>query len=196
MALAMARPSVGLPRLLSALSYGEMLGLERHLEAHGPLPNSRELDPGEIVDLVERAGLRGRGGAAFPTATKLRAVLAARGRPIVVVNGCESEPISAKDALLMRELPHLVLDGAAIAARAVGADEAVIAFEAPNLDARNSLELALDERRAARRGRTRPFLAVRGRGAVPERARDRARLTAQRRSRETHLRSRAPPTEA
>lgn len=155
MALATARPSVGLPRLLSALSYGEMLGLERHLKAHGPLPASRELGPGEIVDLVERAGLRGRGGAAFPTATKLRAVRAARGRAIVVANGCESEPISAKDALLMRELPHLVLDGAAIAARAVGADEAIIAFEAPNLDARSSLELALDERRAARSDRVR-----------------------------------------
>ena len=150
MASATAGPTVGLPRLLSSLAYGEMLGLDRHLEAHGPLPATRQLDAGEIVDLVERAGLRGRGGAAFPTATKLRAVRAARGRPIVLANGCESEPISAKDALLMRELPHLVLDGAAIAARAVGADEAIVAFEAPNLDARSALEEAIGERRTAR----------------------------------------------
>jgi hypothetical protein len=150
MGSATAGPTVGLPRLLSSLAYGEPLGLDRHLEAHGPLPGTRQLDGGEIVDLVERAGLRGRGGAAFPTATKLRAVRAARGRPIVVANGCESEPISAKDALLMRELPHLVLDGAAIAARAVGADAAVIAFEESNPDARSALEQALSERRAAR----------------------------------------------
>jgi NADH:ubiquinone oxidoreductase subunit F (NADH-binding) len=129
--------------------------LDRHIDAHGPLPAPRELVAAEVVELVERAGLRGRGGASFPTATKLRSVRAARGKPIVVANGCESEPISVKDALLLRDLPHLVLDGAAIAARAVGADEAIIAFEAPNLDARAGLEQALDERSAARTDRLR-----------------------------------------
>ena len=68
----------------------------------------------------------------------------------MVANGCESEPISAKDALLLRELPHLVLDGVELAARAVGAGDAVVAFEAPNTAARESLESALSERRAER----------------------------------------------
>jgi NADH:ubiquinone oxidoreductase subunit F (NADH-binding) len=145
----------GLPRLLSGLSLGETIELDRHLDVYGPLPTARELDAKAILTLAERSGLRGRGGAAFPTATKLRAVSAARGQAIVVANGCESEPISAKDALLLRELPHLVLDGAEIAARAVGADEAIVAFETPNSSARASLESALSERRAARLDSTR-----------------------------------------
>jgi len=138
----------GLPRLLGAVSGGEMVDLDHHLDAHGPLPGA--IDPEALIEVVEAAGLRGRGGAAFPTAVKLRAVRRARGRAIVVANGCESEPLSAKDALLLRELPHLVLDGAALAARAVGAEEVVVAFEERNGDARDSLERALHERRRAR----------------------------------------------
>jgi NADH:ubiquinone oxidoreductase subunit F (NADH-binding) len=138
-----------LPRLLSALLSGQTVGLERHTDVHGPLPGPRELDARALAKLVEGSGLRGRGGAAFPAATKMRAVAAARGQAIVVANGCESEPISAKDALLLRELPHLVLDGAALAARAVGAAEVIVAFEAPNAPARRSLERALSDRRAA-----------------------------------------------
>ena len=147
--------TVGLPRLLSALSGGEMVDLDRHLDAHGLLPSDRELDANGLLDLVERSGLRGRGGAAFPMATKLGAVRAARGPAIVVANGCESEPISAKDALLLHELPHLVLDGVELAARAVGAAEAIVAFETPNTAARMSLENALSERRAERIDSTR-----------------------------------------
>jgi NADH:ubiquinone oxidoreductase subunit F (NADH-binding) len=147
--------TVGLPRLLSALSGGEMVDLDRHLDAHGLLPSDRELDANALLDLVERSGLRGRGGAAFPMATKLGAVRAARGPAIVVANGCESEPISAKDALLLHELPHLVLDGVELAARAVGAAEAIVAFETPNTAARMSLENALSERRAERIDSTR-----------------------------------------
>ena len=142
--------TVGLPRLLRGLEAPGSADLDRHIDVHGPLPAARARDARTLVALVERAGLRGRGGAAFPTATKMRAVRSARGRAIVVANGCESEPISAKDALLLRELPHLVLDGAAIAARAVGAEEVIVAFEAPNSAAESSLEQALSERRAAR----------------------------------------------
>jgi NADH:ubiquinone oxidoreductase subunit F (NADH-binding) len=94
--------------------------------------------------------LRGRGGGAFPTGAKLRAVRAARGRPLVVANGCEGEPLSLKDKLLLRALPHLVLDGTALAAQAVGAREAMVAVAetaAPELAA---VERALAERRRAR----------------------------------------------
>jgi NADH:ubiquinone oxidoreductase subunit F (NADH-binding) len=146
--------AAGLPRLLRGYGSGEPIGLAAHLASHGPLPDRRSLPARRLIEDVEQAGLRGRGGAAFPTARKLRAVRSARGRPIVVANGCESEPLSLKDALLMRELPHLVLDGAELAARAVGADEVIVAHAAANTMARAGLESALAERGAAGLGPT------------------------------------------
>jgi NADH:ubiquinone oxidoreductase subunit F (NADH-binding) len=87
-------------------------------------------DP-QLVDAIDRAGLRGRGGASFPTATKMRAVLAntKSGVPVVVANGTEGEPASTKDKLLLTRCPHLVLDGALGAAAAVGANQIVIAID-------------------------------------------------------------------
>ncbi|TIC84467.1 NADH-ubiquinone oxidoreductase-F iron-sulfur binding region domain-containing protein [Nocardioides sp. GY 10127] len=80
------------------------------------------LDLATLVAWAEDAGLRGRGGAGFPFAVKL--ATAGRGRrPVVVVNAAEGEPASAKDAVLLARDPHLVLDGAEVAARALGARE-------------------------------------------------------------------------
>jgi NADH:ubiquinone oxidoreductase subunit F (NADH-binding) len=79
-----------------------------------------------LIEQVSDAGLRGRGGAGFPTGRKLRAVAAQRGEPIVVANGSEGEPASAKDKVLLARSPHLVLDGAVAAASAVGAAEAIV----------------------------------------------------------------------
>jgi NADH:ubiquinone oxidoreductase subunit F (NADH-binding) len=148
----MSAPSVEttLPRLLTGVSYRGMGVLERHLEVHGRLPGPEELDGPAVVDLAERSGLRGRGGARFPAAIKMRAACASRGHAIVVANGCESEPMSRKDALLLGELPHLVLDGAALAARAVGAERVIVAFERGASATRASLEHALAQRQAAR----------------------------------------------
>jgi NADH:ubiquinone oxidoreductase subunit F (NADH-binding) len=78
------------------------------------------------MDVVERSGLTGRGGAGFPTGRKLRSVAAQRGRPVVVANCSEGEPASAKDRLLLSRSPHLVLDGISLAAYAVGADRAFV----------------------------------------------------------------------
>jgi NADH:ubiquinone oxidoreductase subunit F (NADH-binding) len=138
---------LALPRLLTGVSFRRMAQLERHLEVHGPMP--ADLSASALVELADRARLRGRGGAGFPAGTKMAAVRASRGRPIVVANGCESEPMSQKDALLLNELPHLVLDGAALAAHAVGAQQVIVAYEGPNSDSRTSLEHALKQRRAA-----------------------------------------------
>jgi NADH:ubiquinone oxidoreductase subunit F (NADH-binding) len=90
---------------------------------HGPLP---EVSGPELIELVDRAGLRGRGGADFPTAIKLRALAERRGVTTVIVNGSETEPASAKDRLLLARLPHLVLDGAVLADEAIGAREIVV----------------------------------------------------------------------
>jgi NADH:ubiquinone oxidoreductase subunit F (NADH-binding) len=142
-----------LPRLLRGVSFRETAQLERHVAVHGPLPSERELHGRAVVALAERSGLRGRGGAGFPAAVKMAAVRASRGRAIVVANGCESEPLSAKDALLLHELPHLVLDGAALAARAVDADQVIVAYEGRSPETRISLEHALAQRRSAGRER-------------------------------------------
>ena len=74
---------------------------------------------------MDRTGLTGRGGAGFPTARKLAAV-AAGNSPVVVANGTEGEPASFKDRVLMARSPHLVLDGAVLAAELTGAGQAVI----------------------------------------------------------------------
>lgn len=119
----------------------------------GALPDLSRWAPDRLIDEVERSGLRGRGGAAFPVARKMHAVAARRGPRVLVGNGTEGEPASGKDRLLLTELPHLVLDGAAMAARAVGADTAIIAFAETDQMIARSLRRAVDERRGrSRRG--------------------------------------------
>jgi NADH:ubiquinone oxidoreductase subunit F (NADH-binding) len=114
------------PRLLSGLREdGRPVSLAAHVERYGPLP--LELRPAELRERVAESGLTGRGGAAFPTATKLESVLGKRTRPIVVANGTEGEPPSGKDKVLLAYAPHLVIDGAVLAARAVGAKTVAIA---------------------------------------------------------------------
>ena len=109
-------------RLLRGIRSGAMLTLDEHLDVHGPLPAARRGDADALLDAVERSGLRGRGGAHVSTALKLRAVAGRRRRAIVVGNGAEGEPASRKDGVLLAHAPHLVIDGAVAAARAVGAD--------------------------------------------------------------------------
>ncbi|MGW7140553.1 NADH-ubiquinone oxidoreductase-F iron-sulfur binding region domain-containing protein [Streptomyces xanthophaeus] len=77
--------------------------------------------PDELLAHLAASGLRGRGGAGFPAAVKLRSVRDRGGAPVVVANGEEGEPGSAKDRWLLRARPHLVLDGLARAAAVTGA---------------------------------------------------------------------------
>ncbi len=104
------------PALLSGLGAGP--SLVAHQRQYGAAP-SVSLD--ELVSAAEDTGLRGRGGAAFPFAVKLRAAAGGSRRPVVVVNLSEGEPASSKDSALARTRPHLVLDGAVATARALGA---------------------------------------------------------------------------
>jgi NADH:ubiquinone oxidoreductase subunit F (NADH-binding) len=147
----------GLPRLLASMpAYGPMSHGE-HLATHGELPfaNRRQRrGAGALVDLVEQAGLLGRGGAVFPTAAKMRAVLGAGrsrigGRPIVLANVAEGEPASRKDRVLLEGLPHLIIDGGVLAARAVGADELILCIDEAAGRALQSATRAIAERERA-----------------------------------------------
>ncbi|MBV8257085.1 MAG: SLBB domain-containing protein [Actinobacteria bacterium] len=111
--------AVAVRRLLPT---SEPLGWRDYGARYGSLPFA---DAG-LLDEVEASGLTGRGGAGFPTAQKLRAVREGR-RPVVVANGTEGEPASWKDKTLLRLNPHLVIDGALLAAELVGARRVVLA---------------------------------------------------------------------
>jgi NADH:ubiquinone oxidoreductase subunit F (NADH-binding) len=131
------------PRLLAALSGPDLIA---HHAARGELPLLPA--PPVLADLVEAAGLTGRGGAGFPTHRKLRAV--ARGEhPVVIGNGSEGEPASGKDRVLLVHVPHLVLDGIQVACRAVGASSAYLYVPREPV-VTQSVTQALDERRRHR----------------------------------------------
>ncbi len=137
--------SIGAPRLLAGLDRG-LAHLDRtaHDAVHGPQP---AVDPPRLLGMLDGVGLAGRGGAGFPLAAKIRA-LPADTRREVVVNGCESEPASLKDRLLLRRTPHLVLDGALGLAATIGARRVTLAVHDPACVA--ALRRAIAERSDAR----------------------------------------------
>jgi NADH:ubiquinone oxidoreductase subunit F (NADH-binding) len=147
------RAPAALPRLLVGVPAHGALSLEEHVAIHGPLPatggrgrrRARER-AALLVEEIERSGLLGHGGAAFLTATKMRAVASARRRAIVLVNAAEGEPASRKDRTLLHTLPHLVLDGAILAADAVGADEVIVCACESAEDGIESMARAIEER--------------------------------------------------
>ena len=76
-----------------------------------------------VLDVIDKAGLRGMGGAGFPAARKWRAVRNMTGRKAMIVNADEGEPGTFKDRYILERDPHRVLEGALIAAMIAGADE-------------------------------------------------------------------------
>jgi NADH:ubiquinone oxidoreductase subunit F (NADH-binding) len=139
--------ALALPRLLRGIEDGGTLTLAQHLRVHGPLPAPGRNAGAQLLDKVELSGLRGRGGAHVSTTLKLRAVVSRRRRAIVVANGAESEPASRKDAVLLAGTPHLVIDGALVAATAVGADEVVLYVKRSDARVWSSVLRAVAERR-------------------------------------------------
>ncbi|MGD0900507.1 MAG: NADH-quinone oxidoreductase subunit NuoE [Thermoguttaceae bacterium] len=90
-----------------------------------------KLSPEEIVAEVKRSGLRGRGGAGFPTGLKWATVRAAPGqKKYIICNGDEGDPGAFMDRMLLESFPYRVIEGLAIAARAVGADEGIFYIRA------------------------------------------------------------------
>ena len=142
----------GLPRVLSGGGDSGPASLREHIERYGPPPSlgRGRSDRAAFVDVIERSGLRGRGGGGFPTGLKLRAVAGGRRRPVVVANGAEGEPLSAKDKVMLTTSPHLVLDGAVLAASALRAADVIVVVDRTARDVRVAVENAIEERRAAR----------------------------------------------
>jgi NADH-quinone oxidoreductase subunit F len=129
--------------------------LADHLAAGGGagLETALALDPDEVTERVARAGLRGRGGAGFPTATKWRGVRAtaaeAGGRLTLVANAAEGEPGTYKDRVLIEQQPYAFLEGICIALHASGADTAYVGIKEKFTGPVRRLTEALDEVRDA-----------------------------------------------
>jgi len=146
---ATAAPVSGIaPRILAGWYATRRADLGSHVSVHGPIPDLASVkrhSPERLLDAVRSAGLTGRGGAGFPSARKWDVVRGCR-NPIVVVNAMEGEPASEKDRALLCGAPHLVLDGAQLAAAAVGAREVLVCVGEDSPDGARSIELALTER--------------------------------------------------
>ncbi|NMP22675.1 NADH-quinone oxidoreductase subunit NuoF [Sulfobacillus harzensis] len=104
-----------------------------------------QYQPEEIVDLVKKSGLRGRGGAGFPTGVKW-GFLAKDGRPrYLVVNSDEAEPGTFKDRELIEHNPHQLIEGMIISSYAIGAGEAYIYCRGEFLEGYEELTRAVKE---------------------------------------------------
>ncbi|MEO7571052.1 MAG: NADH-ubiquinone oxidoreductase-F iron-sulfur binding region domain-containing protein [Acidimicrobiales bacterium] len=100
-----------------------------------------------VIEVLEASGLRGRGGAGFPTGTKWRTVAGMGGAEpsTVVINAAEGEPGTLKDRTLLARNPYKVLEGALIAAHAVGADRIIVGMKKAAGEERRRTEAAIAE---------------------------------------------------
>ena len=106
--------------------------------------------PEKIIQQIADAGLRGRGGAGFPTGKKWSFTREAPEQPrYLVLNGGEDEPGSKKDRVLMENLPHLVIEGTILAAYAIGAAKAYLYINANYQAATQNIKDAFAEARSA-----------------------------------------------
>ncbi len=124
-----------------AVAHGAYAGLVRAVV---------ECSPEQVIDEIERSGLRGRGGAGFPTGRKWRSCSRAAGaRKFVVCNGDEGDPGAFKDRSIMEGDPHAVIEGMVIGAWAVGAHEGYLYVRDEYPLAVSTLETALGQARDA-----------------------------------------------
>ena len=133
---------------------GGQEGWASHHGRVGPLPSAA--DARGLIPVLEASGLGGRGGSGFPVGTKWRSVATrSRGDAVVVANAAEGEPRSAKDRALLALRPHLVLDGAVLAAEAVGARDVILYVGTEHRPAVEAARRAIAERATASHGRGR-----------------------------------------
>lgn len=119
-----------------------------HVGRLGPLPKAAS----NFIDTLIQSRIVGRGGAGFAAGTKWKAVAThSRGNAVIVVNGAEGEPQSQKDRLLMSTRPHLILDGAFLAARVLRARRVTLYIGEHHATARDAMMRALAERTESER---------------------------------------------
>jgi NADH-quinone oxidoreductase subunit F len=130
----------------------EPASLDEYAAAGGGLglEIARDARPEAVIEEVARSGLRGRGGAGFPTGEKWRLVRSiGAGSRFAVCNAAEGEPATFKDRLLLRTNPYQVLEGLAIASYAVGAEHAYLGIKETFTAEIAAVRRALEEMRAA-----------------------------------------------
>ncbi len=131
--------------LLASVEPGRPVNGQEHRRHWGSAP---ALGIDDLIARVAAHEVVGAGGAAFPTDRKLASLAGARVSH-VIVNGAEGETASGKDGVLLGHVPHLVLDGAITAARALGAPRIIVRIGADRPDLAISLANCLAERRDA-----------------------------------------------
>ncbi len=128
----------------------EGLAAYRSRGGYEALAKALKNSPDEVIKAILDAGLRGRGGAGFPTGKKWQFTREAPGETrYLVLNGGEDEPGSKKDRVLMENLPHLVIEGTILGAYAIGAAKAYLYINARYDEAIRSIDNALAEAKAA-----------------------------------------------
>jgi NADH-quinone oxidoreductase subunit F len=122
----------------------------QHQQGYEGLRKALTLTPEQVIDAVKASGLRGRGGAGFPTGLKWQFVDKKSPNPkYIVCNADESEPGTFKDHLLMERNPHLLIEGCLIGCFAIGSNAAYIYIRGEFFHMQHVLEDAIEE---ARRG--------------------------------------------
>jgi NADH-quinone oxidoreductase subunit F len=139
--------------LLAGTEQHDLATLEgyRAVGGYKALVEAKKLSGGELIEALNIANLRGRGGAGFPTGRKASLVDQKSGKPrYLVVNADESEPGAFKDRLVMAATPHRVIEGCLIAARAIDANQVFIYIRGEYLTEYEILQAAVEEAMEAR----------------------------------------------
>ena len=125
------------------------IGVYERLDGYAALRKALDVHPDDLIQLIKDSGLRGRGGAGFPTGLKWGFIPQGDGKPhYLVINADEGEPGTCKDLPLMTYDPHSLVEGAIIAAYAIRANRAFIYIRGEAVHAARRLRNAVDEARA------------------------------------------------
>ena len=174
---------------------------QQHQQGYEGLRKALALTPEQVIDEVKKSGLRGRGGAGFPTGLKWQFVDKKSPNPkYIVCNADESEPGTFKDHLLMERNPHLLVEGCLIGCYAIGSKAAYIYIRGEFYHLFPVLQKAIDDARAAGLvGQEHPRQRLRLRGLpaprrrrLRSRRRDRAARIARRQARAAALQAAVP----